>query len=159
MKLDPVNPTIVQARDSIIAADNAGFGGADVADIRNGFATRGAGAGATTTTYTSCYFTIVESFYPSSAAGTITFSHSLGNNNGVAEPGEDLVFTIPLTNRLTTTDHKSAARLGNYSASYGNISPSATFRKRLPIMCPRTRLAERPCRFRLWSRATTARPT
>ena len=47
MKLDPVNPTIIQARDSIIAADNAGFGGADVADIRSGFATRGAGAGAT----------------------------------------------------------------------------------------------------------------
>ena len=37
MKLDPINPTIIQARDSIIAADNAGFGGADVVDIRNGF--------------------------------------------------------------------------------------------------------------------------
>ena len=47
MKLDPVNPTIIQARDSIIAADNAGFGGTDVVDIRNGFATRGTGAGAT----------------------------------------------------------------------------------------------------------------
>ena len=58
----------------------------------------------------------MESFYPSSAAGTITFSDSLGNNNGVAEPGEDLVFNIPLTNRLTTTDNNVSARLGNYSA-------------------------------------------
>jgi hypothetical protein len=126
MKLDPINPTIIQARDAIIAADNAGFGGADVVDIRNGFATRGAGAGATTTTYSTQYFTIVESFYPSSAAGTITFSDSLGNNNGVAEPGEDLVFNIPLTNRLATADNNVDARLDNYSATYGNISPGAT---------------------------------
>ena len=136
MKLDPVNPTIIQARDSIIAADNAGFGGADVVDIRNGFATRGAGAGATTTTYSSQYFTIVESFYPSSAAGTITFSDSLGNNNGVAEPGEDIVFTIPLTNRLTTTDNNVNAKLGNYSASYGNISASATVPKTFAYHVP-----------------------
>ena len=72
-------------------------------DIRSGFATRGAGAGARPPLQQPL-FTIVESFYPSSAAGTITFSDSLGNNNGMAEPGEDLVFTIPLTNRLTTTD-------------------------------------------------------
>ena len=38
MKLDVSSPTILQARDTIIAADNAGFGGADVVDIRNGFA-------------------------------------------------------------------------------------------------------------------------
>ena len=139
MKLDPVNPTIIQARDSIIAADNAGFAGADVVDIRNGFATRGAGAGASTTTYSAgsnSYFTIVESFYPSSAAGAITFSDSLGNNNGVAEPGEDLVFTIPLTNRLTTTDNNVNAKLGNYSASYGNISASATVAKTFSYHVP-----------------------
>ena len=136
MKLDPVNPTIIQARDSIIAADNAGFAGADVADIRNGFATRGAGAGATTTTYSSSYFTIVESFYPSSAAGTITFSDSLGNNNGVAEPGEDLVFTIPLTNRLATTDNNVNGELGNYSASYGNLAASATLAKTFSYHVP-----------------------
>jgi extracellular elastinolytic metalloproteinase len=136
MKLDPVNPTIIQARDSIIAADNAGFGGADVIDIRNGFATRGAGAGATTTTYSSSYFTIVESLYPSSAAGTITFSDSLGNNNGVAEPGEDLVFNIPLTDRLTTTDNNVNAKLGNYSASYGNVAASATLAKAFSYHVP-----------------------
>ena len=36
MKLDVSSPTIVQARDSIIAADNAGFAGDDVNDIRTG---------------------------------------------------------------------------------------------------------------------------
>ena len=49
MKLDPTSPTIIQARDSIIAADNAGFAGADVPDIRSAFALRGVGAGASTT--------------------------------------------------------------------------------------------------------------
>jgi hypothetical protein len=136
MKLDPVNPTIIQARDSIIAADNAGFAGADVVDIRNGFATRGAGAGASTTTYSTSYFTIVESFYPSSAAGAITFSDSLGNNNGVAEPGEDLVFTIPLTNRLTITDNNVTGKLGTYTANYGNISASATVAKMFSYHVP-----------------------
>jgi hypothetical protein len=134
MKLDVSSPTIVQARDSIIAADNAGFAGNDVNDIRNGFAARGVGAGASTTGATN--FTIVESFYPSSGAGTITFSDSLGNNNGVAEPGEDLVFTIPLTNRLTTTDTNVNAKLGNYSVSYGSITASATTSKMFAYHVP-----------------------
>ena len=77
------------------------FAGDDVPDIRSAFATRGAGAGATVTG--STFLTVVESYYPSSAAGAITLSDSLGNNNGIAEPGEDIVITIPLTNRLTAT--------------------------------------------------------
>ena len=47
MKLDPPGPTVLQARDAIIAADIAGFGGEDVADIWAGFAARGWGVGAT----------------------------------------------------------------------------------------------------------------
>ena len=44
MKLDPINPTLLQGRDSIIAAANAGGGTADdIADIRAGFAARGMG--------------------------------------------------------------------------------------------------------------------
>ena len=44
MKLDPVNPTLLQGRDSIIAAANAGGGtAADIADIWAGFAARGMG--------------------------------------------------------------------------------------------------------------------
>ncbi len=124
MKLDVANPTILQARDSIIAADNAGFAGDDVADIRSGFAARGVGAGATTSGAT--LFTIDESFYPSSVAGAITFSDSLGNNNGVADPGEDLVFTIPLTNKLAISDVNVTAKLDNYSASYGTLAANAT---------------------------------
>ena len=44
MKLDPTAPTMLQARDAIIAAANAGGGtAADIADIWAGFATRGMG--------------------------------------------------------------------------------------------------------------------
>ena len=44
MKLDPANPSFLQARDSIIAAANAGGGTAgDIADIWAGFAARGMG--------------------------------------------------------------------------------------------------------------------
>jgi hypothetical protein len=65
MKLDPTGPTMLQARDAIITAANAGGGtAADIADIWAGFATRGMGvlaqitnpgAGANTTR-------VVESF-------------------------------------------------------------------------------------------------
>lgn len=44
MKLDPLGPTMLQARDAILAAANAGGGtAADIADIWAGFATRGMG--------------------------------------------------------------------------------------------------------------------
>jgi hypothetical protein len=47
MKLDPVNPHFLQGRDSILAAANAGGATvADIADIWNGFATRGMGVSA-----------------------------------------------------------------------------------------------------------------
>ena len=47
MKLDPVNPTLLQGRDAILAAAEAGGGtAADIADIWAGFAARGMGVSA-----------------------------------------------------------------------------------------------------------------
>ena len=43
MKLDPVNPTFLDGRNLILAADCAAFGGQDELDIWAGFAARGAG--------------------------------------------------------------------------------------------------------------------
>lgn len=137
MKLDGINPTAVIARDQIIAADNAAYAGQDVPDIRTAFALRGMGAGASIATYSTSYFTVVESFYPSSVAGAITFSDALGNNNGVADPGEDLVFTVPLTNKLPVADANLKATLGAYTASYGTLAAnggtgSQTFNYHVP---------------------------
>ena len=61
MKLDPVNPTLLQGRDSIIAAANAGGGTvADVADIWAGFAARGMGVLAQVVNATTG--TVIENF-------------------------------------------------------------------------------------------------
>ena len=47
MKLDPINPTLLQGRDAILAAADAGGGtAADRLDIWSGFAARGMGASA-----------------------------------------------------------------------------------------------------------------
>ena len=73
----------------------------------------------------------------------ITFSDSLGNNNGMAEPGEDLFFTFPLINRLTrptTTQRK----IDDYSASYGDIASWDTFPRHSIIAFPRHGLRYNP---------------
>jgi hypothetical protein len=134
MKLDVASPTFIQARDSIIAADNAGFGGADMVDILNGFATRGAGMGASV----SGTSTVVESFAPAEIPGTITFSDSLGNNNGFADPGEDLVFTVPLTNMTSLTDGPVLATFGNYSTNYGVMAPGTRVTRNFAYRVPAT---------------------
>lgn len=135
MKLDPTGPTIVQARDAIIAADNAAYAGDDVADIRSAFAIRGVGAGASTTG--STYFTIVESFYPSSVVGAVTVTDPLGNGNGVPEPGEDLVLTVPLTNRLSFADTGVTFTVGGGSpVNYASIAAGATVSASFPYHVP-----------------------
>lgn len=138
MKLEGTNPTIIVGRDNLVAADNASYAGDDVADIRTAFALRGVGAGASTAAYSTSFFTVIESFYPSSVAGAITFSDSLGNNNGFADPGEDLVFTIPLTNKLATADSNVLAALANYSVSYGTVAAGATATQTFAYHVPNT---------------------
>src|SRR5690606_7334697 len=49
MKLDPVNPTFIDARDAILAADCAAFGGSSELDLLEAFARRGLGSGAQVT--------------------------------------------------------------------------------------------------------------
>ena len=88
MKLDPANPDFLTARNALLAADCAGFSGADELDIWSGFATRGMGDGAKYNTSTS----VTESFaMPNLNLGAVTFTDSGSlpcNNNGAADPGE-----------------------------------------------------------------------
>jgi extracellular elastinolytic metalloproteinase len=46
MKIQPCNPSFIQARDAILAADKQLFGGANSCEISTGFAKRGLGVGA-----------------------------------------------------------------------------------------------------------------
>ena len=134
MKLEAISPTLLQGRDGLIAAINAGTGtaaekAADVADVRNAFALRGAGAGATSTNPSSGNVVVTESFYPDVTLGTLTINDSLGNNNGAAEPGEDLILTLPLTNPTAAAVTPVTAQVGNATASYGTVAAnSATAR-------------------------------
>ena len=48
MKLQPCNPTFIQARDAIIAADKTGNNGLYFCEIWKGFAKRGLGVNADT---------------------------------------------------------------------------------------------------------------
>jgi hypothetical protein len=125
MKGDPTGSalTIVAARNSILAADTAGFGGADTGDIWAGFAARGCGFGATTTGTA-----VVQSFaLPNIIMGTVTFSDAVtGNNNGAPDPGETIVLTVPLQNPLSDPISGVTATIAGNLQNYGTINGGAT---------------------------------
>ncbi len=125
MKGDPTGAalTIVAARNSILAADAASFGGADTGDIWAGFAARGCGFGATTNGTA-----VVESFaLPNLLRGSVSFSDAGGNNNGFADPGEAIVLTVPVQNPLSDTANNSTLQVvGGGTADYGTISGGQT---------------------------------
>src|SRR3989442_676703 len=134
MKLDPASPDYLQARDSIIAADRAGFGGGDEAYIWAGFAARGMGFSAR-----QKFPSVVEAFYtPNLTLGTVTFSDAGGNNNGLADPGETLSLTVPIINPLPALDatNVTASITGGGNADYGTIAHGATVTRNISYTVP-----------------------
>ena len=103
MKGDPVNPTFLTARDSILAAAIAGGTPADVADIWSGFAARGLGVLAAITVNGSNGSTRVnESFQaPGDPLPTFTINDvsTLEGNAGTTA----LAFTVSLANPSSGT--------------------------------------------------------
>ncbi|HYP01030.1 MAG TPA: M36 family metallopeptidase, partial [Pyrinomonadaceae bacterium] len=102
MKLDPANPTYLQARDALIAADQMSYGGADVADIWAGFAARGMGVSAVVASASSqtvteafdvpdavppsitCPANIVTAALPGQISAAINFNVTASDNSGSA---------------------------------------------------------------------------
>jgi len=120
MKLDPVNPTMLQGRDAIIAAANAGGGtAADINDIWAGFAVRGMGVSAQVVSVTTG--TVVEAFdTPGIAAATATLvSESIPN--GRLDPNETVGVSFCLTN---SGSQVSGAVTGTLQSTGGVASPS-----------------------------------
>jgi len=144
MKLDPIRPTLLEGRDSILAVDCASFAGEDEADIWAGFATRGMGLGASVSASTVTPIRVVESFEaPNLLLGEVTFSDANCNNNGYADPGEILTLTVPLTNpfcALSASD-VTASVVGGGSANYGTIAAGATVSREISFTVPR----DTPC--------------
>ncbi|HEX6626012.1 MAG TPA: M36 family metallopeptidase, partial [Pyrinomonadaceae bacterium] len=134
MKLDPVNPTLIDGRNSLLAADAAGFASEDVQDIWAGFATRGMGFGATMATENA---NGKESFdNPLPGLGTVTFSDASCNANGVADPGEDLTLSLPLTNPLHIAVNGVTATVGGETVDFGTIEPGQTVTRGIPYTVP-----------------------
>lgn len=128
MKLDPVNPTLLDGRNSILTADCAGFAGADELDIWNGFAVRGMGYSAVAPSSASS--NVVQAFdVPNLLTGTPVISGgSCDVNDGVADPGETVVISIPITNPFCGTSATGVSVLFDFgpSVSLGTIAPGAT---------------------------------
>ncbi|MGZ8709089.1 MAG: M36 family metallopeptidase, partial [Thermoanaerobaculia bacterium] len=128
MKLDPVNPTLLQGRDSILTADCAGFAGEDELDIWNGFAARGMGFSAVATSSSSS--SVVQAFdVPNLTLGTPVISGgSCDLDDGVADPGETVVLSISITNPFcaTAATGVSVSLDGGPAVSLGTIAAGAT---------------------------------
>jgi subtilisin-like proprotein convertase family protein len=137
MKLAPVSPTMLQERDSIIAAAAAGGTADDVRDIWAGFALRGMGYSAQITSTSP--LTVVEAFDTPNVVQTpnFTFTEIAGNMNGYPEPGETLRLTIPLTNNTgAPITGVTLLVTGGGSAFYGDIANGQTVTQQINFTIP-----------------------
>ncbi len=135
MKLSPTNPTLIAERDAILAADNAGFGGADTAQIWGGFATRGLGFGATTSGTAS----VSESYIVPGGVQVDPFSvsDSTGDNDGFPEPGEPVLLSIAVNNPTAgPLNNVQVDVTGGGSVNYGTINAGQTVTNNIPYTVP-----------------------
>jgi hypothetical protein len=143
MKLSPLSPTFVNARDSIIAAALASGTDADVADIWAGFATRGLGAGASVqnpggnSTGGTGTMRVTESFDLPNLLQDAPLTIIDSNGNGAADPGEQIQLGIPLRNITGNTAFSTTLTIaGGGSANYGNIANNSTVSQNVAFTIP-----------------------
>ncbi len=146
MKVTPINPTFLQGRDAIIGI---ALGSAttsvqleDAADIWAGFAIRGMGVNA------SILFSgtgsgdtrVTESFDRPNLLQlpNFTISDSVGGDgDGIAEPGETLSITVPLTNLFGQTATSVMADIpGAGATGYGTIPHASTVTRQFSFLVP-----------------------
>jgi len=144
MKLAPAGPTFLQERDAIILAATAfpisPQAVADAADVRDGFRARGmgfsasiqnAGTGANNTAVTEAFDT------PNAIiANPVTFTDPGpgGNGNGFADPGETILFSVPVTNSTgSTMTNVTVSANGGTPVSYGSVANGATVTQTIPF--------------------------
>ena len=141
MKGDPIGPTFLSARDSIIAAANAGGGtSADIADIWAGFATRGLGTTASIQNTGSGIgdARVTESFLrPGDPTPTFTINDVTAAEGNAGTT--NFVFTVSLANPSsgTATVVYSTAN-GTATSSSGSPVGTSTGTIALPAGAPGT---------------------
>ncbi len=145
MKMAPIGPTILQERDSIIAAAAASplspETSADVADVREGFRVRGAGfsasiqnagTGANNTAVTEAY-----DLPNAIISAPLSVSDSSGDNDGFPEPTENVLISVPITNSSgTLVTNVVGSITGGGSANYGDIADGQTVTRQIPYTIP-----------------------
>ncbi|HET9268202.1 MAG TPA: M36 family metallopeptidase, partial [Vicinamibacterales bacterium] len=131
MKLNPINPTFIQSRDSILAAANAGGGtAADIDDIWTGFATRGLGFSAQILNASTG--SVVEAFdVPGIRANGLTL---VGETipNGAFDSGETVSVSLCITNTAASVSGVVTGTLmsgggvqtPSGAQSYGTVAPA-----------------------------------
>src|SRR5688572_20780204 len=141
MKLDPADPTILNSRDSILAASAASGGGpAEEKAIWEGFASRGMGFGATVSAANSSPITVTESFdIPNLQLGTVAVENDSCDLGGYADPGESIELAVQLTNPLgANATGVTAEIVGGGSASYPDIPGGGNATQNLSYTVPAT---------------------
>ncbi|MFN0242013.1 MAG: extracellular metalloproteinase [Planctomycetota bacterium] len=113
MKLSPLNPNFLQARDAILAADLATFGGAHSSELWAGFAKRGLGFSATSPSG-STTTGVVEAF---DVPVLILFAYPNGIPQQLA-PGASTTFQVAVTGIGTTNPVPGSGEL-HYSINGG----------------------------------------
>lgn len=142
MKLDPPDPSLLDGRDSILAADCASNNGEDERAIWKGFAVRGMGFSAQDS---PAFFpiSVAEAFdMPNVVVEPVEFIETKTAPaclNGFADPGEKLALTIPLRNPLCASPAKKVvASMGRDNLQrYGTISEGATVAKDFSVKVPK----------------------
>ncbi|PYT00861.1 MAG: hypothetical protein DMF63_06050 [Acidobacteria bacterium] len=139
MKLAPINPTMIQERDAIIAAAAAlpavPEASADVADIREGFRRRGMGfsasvqaPGAVTEAFDFANVAIVNPF---------SVSDSSGDNDGYPEPGENVLLSVTIGNSTGASVGGVMVNVnGGTNVNYGTITDGQTVKMNIPYTVP-----------------------
>ena len=145
MKISPLNPTFLQARDAIIAA---AIGSAatstqlvDASDVWAGFAIRGMGFGASIQNQGTGTGNarVTEAFDRPNLVQlpNFTISDAQGDNDGVFEPGETLSLSVPLTNIFGQAALNTTADIpGAGAAVYGTIADGSTTTRQFNYTVP-----------------------
>ncbi|MBV6497282.1 MAG: hypothetical protein DYH05_01715 [Acidobacteria bacterium ACB1] len=135
MKLTPINPTMLQERDGIIAAAAAlpvaQTASADASDVREGFRIRGMGWSASVQSASS----VTEAFdSPNASLSTFAVSDASGNGSGFPDPGENVQLAIGVINPNTGAPitNVTVSVNGGAPVSYGTINDGQTVTNNIP---------------------------
>jgi hypothetical protein len=139
MKLSPLNPTMLQERNAIIAAAAASSltpeASADVADVREGFRRRGMGFSASVQSSTSV--TEAFDFANISIVDPFTVSDSPGDGDGFPEPGENVLLNVSVTNTTGGTITGVTVNVnGGPNVNYGTLNDGQTVSMAIPYAIP-----------------------